>query len=281
MPELPEVETLRQAIEPCIVGRKIVDTAVLKQKIIARPQAETFCSALAGCTITAMGRRGKFLTLQMDSGDTVILHLRMTGNLLAAPADWPQEKHTHVVFSLSDGTQLRYVDSRGFGRFWLQTAGEQDDFSGMAKLGPEPFDPTFTAGYLQKSQQSRRRPIKECLLDQSVVAGIGNIYADEILFAAGICPTSPASTLRPKDWRAIAALTPQILQQGISYKRRTARQHLEGTGKKYSEETFLQAYGRAGQPCTRCGTPIERTVIGGRSSCYCPHCQPVPGRPEK
>ncbi len=181
MPELPEVETLRQAIEPCIVGRKIVDTAVLKPKIIARPQAETFCSALADCTITAMGRRGKFLTLQMDSGDTVILHLRMTGNLLAAPADWPREKHTHVVFSLSDGTQLRYVDSRGFGRFWLQTAGEQDDFSGMAKLGPEPFDPTFTAGYLQKSQQSRRRPIKECLLDQSVVAGIGNIYADEIL----------------------------------------------------------------------------------------------------
>lgn len=184
MPELPEVETIRQVLEPQIKGLTITTVTVNRTEVIGHPTAEGFCQALTGQTINTLTRRGKFLSVLLDSGDYFVLHLRMTGCLLLTLADYPTEKHTHIVFHLSSGDELRFSDTRRFGRFWLFRKGESDTYSGMDKLGLEPFDNGLTAGYLQQHFGKRKKAIKECLLDQSVIAGIGNIYSDEILFDA-------------------------------------------------------------------------------------------------
>ena len=191
MPELPEVETIRRVLEPQIKGLTITGVTVNRPEVIGHPTAEGFCQALTGQTIDTMTRRGKFLSVLLDSGDYLVLHLRMTGCLLLTPADYPAEKHTHIVFHLSSGDELRFSDTRRFGRFWLFRKGESDTYSGMDKLGLEPFDAGLTADYLQQHFGKRKKAVKECLLDQSVIAGIGNIYSDEILFASGIHPYGP------------------------------------------------------------------------------------------
>lgn len=211
MPELPEIETIKRVIEPQIKGLTIMKVEVRRPEVVAYPDAERFCRRLAGQAIDCMVRRGKFLTMLSESGDRVILHLRMTGCLLVAPADFPEEKHTHIVFYLSDGRELRFSDTRRFGRFWLVGRAEEDTYSGIGKLGLEPFDKGFTAGYLADRFGKRKKAVKECLLDQSIIAGIGNIYSDEILYAAGIYPARPANSLEQKDWERLAAVIPERL----------------------------------------------------------------------
>lgn len=195
MPELPEVETIRRVLEPQIKGVTITTVTVNRRSVIGHPTAEEFCQTLTGQTIKAMTRRGKFLSVLMESGDYFTLHLRMTGCLLLTPADYPAEKHTHIVFHLSSGDELRFSDTRRFGRFWLFHKGENDTYSGIDKLGLEPFDTDLTASYLQQHFGKRKKAVKECLLDQSVIAGIGNIYSDEILFSAMIHPARSANSL--------------------------------------------------------------------------------------
>lgn len=199
MPELPEVETVKRILAPQLCGRRIAAVQLIRPEVVAHPGAQQFAAALTGRKIMEMGRRGKFLLLGLEDGGRLILHLRMTGQLLVTPPDYPKEKHTHLVLELDDGSELRYIDVRRFGRFWLLAAGEEDVCSGIAGLGMEPFDQALTAGYLQKMLHSCRRALKSCLLDQGVVAGIGNIYADEILFAARIHPARAACTLRQED----------------------------------------------------------------------------------
>lgn len=184
MPELPEVEAVKRVLEPQLQGRRIENVIVRRPEVAAHPAADAFCSRLAGQTISGMARRGKFLMITLVSGDHIVLHLRMTGCLLLTPADRPEEKHTHIVFQLNDGRELRFSDTRRFGRFWLLKDNETDLYSGIDQLGKEPFDPAFSAEYLNAHFGKRKRAIKECLLEQSVIAGIGNIYSDEILFAA-------------------------------------------------------------------------------------------------
>lgn len=191
MPELPEAETIRRVLEPQIKGLTITAVTVNRPEVIAHPIAEEFCQTLTGQTIDAMTRRGKFLSVLLDSGAYFVLHLRMTGCLLFTPAGFPAEKHTHIVFHLSSGTELRFSDTRRFGRFRLFRKGESDAYSGMDKLGLKPFDNGLTADYLQQHFGKRKKAIMECLLDQSVIAGIGNTYSDEILFASGIHPYGP------------------------------------------------------------------------------------------
>jgi formamidopyrimidine-DNA glycosylase len=186
MPELPEVETIRRILEPQIKDSVITSVTVNRPEIVAHPTADDFCRLLVGQTVSGMTRRGKFLGIELTSGDCVILHLRMTGCLLVTPSDYPQEKHTHVVFHLKNGMELRFSDTRRFGRFWLSREGETDTYSGIDRLGLEPFDNDFNADYLQSHLGKRKKVIKECLLDQSMIAGIGNIYSDEILYAAKI-----------------------------------------------------------------------------------------------
>lgn len=224
MPELPEVETIRRVIEAQIRGLRITNVTVRRPEVIAYPAAADFCRQLAGQAVSRMTRRGKFLTFWLEGGGRVILHLRMTGCLLAAPACLPEEKHTHVVFTFSDGRELRFSDQRRFGRFWMLQKDETDSYSGIGRLGLEPFDGGLTAGYLFGRMGKRRKTIKECLLDQTAVAGIGNIYSDEILFTAGIYPACPANRLERRDWERLAVVIPERLLYFIEktpYRRRT------------------------------------------------------------
>ena len=239
MPELPEVEAIKRVIEPQIRGRAIEQVTVNRPEVIAHPAADAFCRQLAGQVFAGARRRGKFLILCMESGDRLILHLRMTGCLLVTSADAPEEKHTHLVFHLSGGKELRFSDMRRFGRFWLL----------------------------------RQKTIKECLLDQSVVAGIGNIYSDEILFSARIHPKRPANALTTEEWNRLASVIPERLAFFVQKNEITPEEYLETKGQEYRNTPFLQVYGHGGEPCPVCGETLCRTVIGGRSSVYCPVCQ--------
>lgn len=273
MPELPEVETIKRVIEPQIQGLIIEKVIVKRPEVIANPAAEEFCRLLTGQTISHMTRRGKFLIIQLNSNDRIILHLRMTGCLLFTPADYPEEKHTHIIFSLNKGKELRFSDTRRFGRFWLLKEGEADTYSGIEKLGIEPLDRELTAGYLNAHLGKRKKNVKECLLDQSIIAGIGNIYSDEILFTAGIYPACPAKNLKMKEWERLAATIPECISYFIEVNKITPEDYLETKGQYYRNTPFLQVYGRDGKPCPKCGEALRRIVIGGRSSVYCPVCQ--------
>lgn len=273
MPELPEVETIKRVIEPQIRGRTITGVTVNRPEVVAHPAAEEFAALLTGQSISHMARRGKFLIVRLDNGGQMLLHLRMTGCLLIAPANLPQEKHTHVVFHLDNGRQLRFSDTRRFGRFWLLGQGEDDTYSGICRLGMEPFDKDFTPGYLIARWGKRRKTIKECLLEQTAVAGIGNIYSDEILFTAKIHPARPANTLTPREWERLAAVIPGRLSYFIEKNRITPEEYLETRGQDYRNTPFLQVYGHAGGPCPVCGNNLDRMIVGGRSSVYCPSCQ--------
>ena len=190
MPELPEVETIRRVLEPQVKGREILQVTVENPSVIFHPAADAFCGLLRGEVISSMSRRGKFLRMHMKSGGSLVLHLRMTGCLLVTPSGYPLEKHTHVVFQLSGGNELRFSDVRRFGRIWFLQNGEEDTYSGMDRLGLEPFDAACDAAYLKARFGKRKKAIKECLLEQSGVAGIGNIYSDEILFRGAVQPLS-------------------------------------------------------------------------------------------
>lgn len=273
MPELPEVETIRRVLEPQIKGLTITAVTVNRPEVIGHPTVEGFCQALTGQTIDTMTRRGKFLSVLLDSGDYFMLHLRMTGCLLLTSADYPMEKHTHIVFHLSSGDELRFSDTRRFGRFWLFRKGESDTYSGMDKLGLEPFDNGLTAGYLQQHFGKRKKAIKECLLDQSVIAGIGNIYSDEILFDAKIHPGRPANSLTEAEWGRLAVAIPERLAYFIEKNALTPAEYLESKGQDYRNTPFLQVYGHGGEPCPVCGATLCRMIVGGRSSVYCLKCQ--------
>lgn len=292
MPELPEVETIKRVIEPQIKGLIIEKVTVRRPEVVAYPDADTFCMVLANQVISHMERRGKFLMICLNSGDRMILHLRMTGGLLLTPADYPEEKHTHIILTLKnpaekkrspkqdfaegkDSLELRFADMRRFGRFWLLRKDEADTYSGIEKLGVEPLTESVTAEYLHAHLENRKKPIKECLLDQSIVAGIGNIYSDEILFTAGIHPARPAASLNEKEWETLATVIPERISYYIETNKISAEEFLQTKGQDYRNTPFLQVYGHAGKPCPKCAQTLCRMVIGGRSSVYCPVCQKI------
>ena len=273
MPELPEIETIKGIIEPQVQGLTIENITVNRPEVIAYPAANAFCDLLTGQTISHMERRGKFLLFGLDSGDHIVLHLRMTGCLLFTPADHPKEKHTHIIFNLNNDMELRFSDMRRFGRFWLIRAEERDTYSGIDKLGPEPFGDGLTAEYLEACFGKRKKPVKMCLMDQKSIAGIGNIYSDEILFSAQLHPGRPANSLSAGEWARLAETIPEVLAFFIEKNAVTQEEYLRGKGQDYRNTPFLQVYGREGGPCKVCKTSLCRTVIGGRSSTYCPVCQ--------
>lgn len=273
MPELPEIETVKSVIEPKVKGLTIEKVTVNRPEVIAYPAANQFCDLLTGQTISRMERRGKFLLFALDSGDRMVLHLRMTGCLLLTPAEQPEEKHTHVIFELNNGMELRFSDMRRFGRFWLIRAEEKDTYSGIDKLGSEPFGDGLTAYYLEACFGKRKKPVKMCLMDQKSIAGIGNIYSDEILFSARLHPGRPASSLSAGEWARLAETIPEVLAFFIEKNAVTQEEYLRGKGQDYRNTPFLQVYGREGGPCKVCKTSLCRIVIGGRSSTYCPVCQ--------
>lgn len=275
MPELPEVETIKTVIAPQIQGLKISEIILKRPDIIAYPAAEKFCEIASNRTVTAVSRRGKFLIISLENDSRIILHLRMTGCLLLTPSDFPEEKHTHIILRFENGSELRFSDARRFGRFWALEKDEQDTYTGIEKLGIEPFDKRLTAEYLKKYLKKRKKAVKACLLDQSIIAGIGNIYSDEILFTSGILPSRRADSLNENDFERLAAVIPERLTYFIEKNKITSEEYLKTKGQEYRNTPFLQVYGHSGEPCPVCGSTLVRTVIGGRSSVYCPHCQKV------
>lgn len=273
MPELPEVETVKRVIEPQIQGLMIDKVTVKRPEVVSYPAADEFCRLLIGQTISHMTRRGKFLMIWLNSDDRIILHLRMTGCLLLTPENYPGEKHTHIIISLSNGKELQFSDTRRFGRFWLLRKDETDTYSGIEKLGAEALDKVITAEYLDIHLGKRKKAIKECLLDQSIIAGIGNIYSDEILFTAGIYPARPANSLTPEEWERLAAAIPERISYFIEMNKITPEEYWETKGQDYRNTPFLQVYGQKGKPCQKCGETLCHIIVGGRGSIYCPACQ--------
>lgn len=272
MPELPEIETMRRAIAPGMTGRTVVEVDVRQPKVVADLDAEEFVNRLLGRTFTDLTRRGKAIIAWMDDGQRMVMRMGMTGCVVVAPHDHPEDRHTHIVVSLDDGDELRFSDMRRFGRFWLFRADDEDT-SGIRELGPEPDDPALTAEYLERRLGGCHRAIKTCLLDQSVVAGIGNIYSDEILFNCGIDPSCQACRLDRADWEHLADEIPRCIGFFVENNEMSPGEWLESMGREYRNTPYIRIYGHAGEPCPKCGETLARTVIGGRSSVHCPMCQ--------
>ncbi len=272
MPELPEIETMRRAIRPGVMGRRITAVEVRQPKVVADLDATEFANRLLGRTFTDLTRRGKAIVAWMDDGQRMVMRMGMTGCVVVAPHDHPEDRHTHIVISLDDGDELRFSDMRRFGRFWLFRADDEDT-SGIRNLGPEPDDPALTAEYLEERLGGCRRAIKTCLLDQSVVTGIGNIYSDEILFECGIDPSCQAYRLDRADWEKLADEIPRCMRFFVENNEMSPDEWLESMGREYRNTPYIRIYGHSGEPCPVCGTTLVRKVVGGRSSVSCPMCQ--------
>ncbi|GEA16844.1 MAG: formamidopyrimidine-DNA glycosylase [Moorella sp. (in: firmicutes)] len=273
MPELPEVETIKRTLTPHLQGQTIAGVEVYHPGVIAVPDAATFIDLLTGKIITRLDRRGKYLLFYLTAGYCLVAHLRMTGRLILTAATGPVLPHTHVVFHLAGGGALRWVDSRRFGRLYLGKEDEVTVAAGLKKLGPEPLDPAFDVATLAAICAGRRRPVKQVLLDQHLLAGIGNIYADEMLFLAGLNPFRPAASLTENELVRLHRAMQAALDQGIANSGTSFRDYVDGHGQQGKNQDYLQVYGRAGQPCRRCGCTLERVKIGGRSTVFCPTCQ--------
>lgn len=275
MPELPEIETVRRIIGPQVIGRTIVSVSADRPKLVVHPTLEEYRKALLGLSFTGADRRGKALLLKLDHG-TLILRFGMTGQLVKVPEGFPDEKHTHLVFGLDDGSELRYIDQRMFGRTCFIRSGETDSYSGIGHMGIEPFDDALTADFLKDRVGKREMSIKEALLDQTVVTGIGNIWGDEILFRCNLCPETPCNRVPDRKWKLLAEQIPLTMEFAIEKNAVTPEEYLEGMGRKYYDIEYLQVYGRKDHPCLVCGTPVRRSALGGRSSYWCPKCQKMP-----
>ncbi len=274
MPELPEVETIARALRAGgrgagpIVHARVRRARVLWPRTVAEPEPSAFERLSRGRVITGVGRRGKYLLLHLDAGWTALVHLRMSGDLQVLPVRAPLPCHTRLYWDLDDGRRLVFDDPRKFGRWWLT----QNPQGVLAHLGPEPLAPEFTPQALAQRLHGRRARLKALLLDQRVIAGIGNIYADEALHRAGLHPLRPANTLGPREivalWQALRA----VLQEGIA--RNGASIDWMYRGGEFQNE--FRVYGRAGQLCYTCGAPIQRVRVAQRSTHFCPRCQPWP-----
>lgn len=270
MPELPEVETVRTVLAPFVVGQTVQKVTVNLPKVVANLTPADFSAKLTGQTIVDWTRRGKFLTLHLQNGAHVVLHLRMTGTLTVEKTTEPCEKHTNLILTLTNGKELRFVDSRGFGHWWY-FAPNQTDSSGQLQLGPEPDAVTLT--YLQQKISTRNIAIKTLLLDQHLIAGIGNIYADEICFRAQIRPTRKGRSLTTAELQRLCQIIPEVIHEFIQFHHVPFSVYAASKGTSYRNDSRLKVYGRAKKPCLNCGKPLVGTRIGQRSSVYCDHCQ--------
>jgi formamidopyrimidine-DNA glycosylase len=274
MPELPEVETYVRELQPLLAGRQVLSAQVLWPRTVASPSGDEFVARMAGQRFTTFGRRAKYMLLGLDGGDTLIVHLRMTGHLHVKEAVEAPDAHTHVLFDLDDGRRLHYQDPRKFGRMWLTS----DPEIVLRKLGPEPLSEQFSGEELARKLAGRKAAIKGLLLDQTLAAGVGNIYADEALFRAGLHPLRPGGILTPDEIDRLRAAVAMVLQEGIA----SAGSSLGGSslqnysrpgGQAGSFQDEHRVFRRTGQPCLTCGAPIERIVVGQRSTHFCPTCQ--------
>ena len=274
MPELPEVETIRRGLIsgngeiPSLLHQRIASVDLFWPKTVASPDAHQFAQELLRREIIDLNRRGKFLLINLDRG-TLIFHLRMSGDLSMQPAAQPAALHDRLSINFDSGWKLVFNDTRKFGRAWLT----EDPKTVLSGIGPEPLDPDLTPNKFYALLQARSRQIKPLLMDQRFLAGLGNIYADEALFSAGIHPLRRSDTLtQPETERLLAAIR-EVLQQGIL----AHGASIDWVYRGGDFQNHFQVYKRTGSPCPRCGTPIQRIVVGQRSTHLCPVCQPQGG----
>jgi formamidopyrimidine-DNA glycosylase len=282
VPELPEVETVRRGLNRVSLGTPIVGVEVLLERMIASPSITDFCQSLVGCTIQEWQRRGKYLLGQLVRNDSPAghlgVHLRMTGQMRWVKQSQAIEKHARVRLLMPQEQELRYIDQRSFGHLWFvpPDCAPEQVMTGLTRLGPEPFSDAFSVTYFQEKLRDRQRPIKNLLLDQALVAGIGNIYADESLFLSGIHPTTVCANLKPKTIAKLHQNIQRVLQESIDAQGTTFSDFrtVEGINGNYGGKAWV--YGQDKTPCKVCGTTIERLKLAGRSAHFCPKCQPQP-----
>lgn len=270
MPELPEVETTRRGLEPLIVGRTVRSVKV-HNRSLRWPVPPGLGKALAGETFRAVERRSKYLLLRC-AGGTLIVHLGMTGHLRVVPATEPCKKHDHVELLLDNGRALRFNDSRRFGAI-LWTREDPLAHPLLLNLGPEPFDEAFTAGYLAERARGRVVAVKPFLMDAKTVVGVGNIYASEALFRAGIDPRRAAGTVSPGAFRRLVKSVREVLLEAIEAGGTTIRDFANSSGEPGYFRISLRVYGRGGEACLDCGAPIQQIRLGQRSTYFCAKCQ--------
>jgi formamidopyrimidine-DNA glycosylase len=274
VPELPEVETVRRALEPVLVGRRFDRVRIDDARLVRPFEPAEVAAELEGERVEGVGRRGKYLIVRFESGRVLLIHLRMTGNLLHTPGgSLPDDPHRRAVVKLDDGSDVAYRDVRRFGTWLLLEPGEAEPYL-AAKVGDEPLDALFTAARLGERLAGRRGALKAALLDQRTLAGLGNIYVDEALWRARLNPLRPAGSLDRPELRRLQRGIRAALEAGLARQGSTLRDYRLPDGSGGSAQDEFHVYGRGGEPCDRCGTPISRTRIAGRSSWFCPSCQP-------
>jgi formamidopyrimidine-DNA glycosylase len=274
VPELPEVETVRRRLEPELVGRRLEHVEILDPRLTRPFDPAEVAAELEGERIAALDRRGKYLVVRFDSGRVLLVHLRMTGQLLHAnggslPAE---DAHRRAVVRLDDGSDVIYRDVRRFGTWLLVEPGELDPYLDE-RVGLEPLVRGFTPKRLGESLAGRRAPVKSVLLDQRRLAGVGNIYADEALWRAGIHPRRPAGELSGAEIAALHRGIRAALRAGIARQGATLSDYRQPDGESGRMQDEFKVYGRDDEPCDRCGTPIEKIRVAGRGTWYCPSCQ--------
>ncbi|MFD1737130.1 DNA-formamidopyrimidine glycosylase [Bacillus salitolerans] len=273
MPELPEVETVRRTLIELVKGKTIEEVIVNWPKMIKKPEpVEQFVDALKGQTIRDVKRRGKFLKFILDDY-VLVSHLRMEGRYGLFPKPEAIDKHTHVLFTFTDGSELRYKDVRKFGTMHLFSHGEEEKSLPLSQLGPEPFSEEFTVNRLYKQLQRTNRKIKVALLDQIIVVGLGNIYVDEALFRSGIHPERISNTLTVEEVKILHQEIVKTLEEAVEKGGSTVRSYVNTQGQIGMFQLELFVYGRRGEDCKKCGTEIAKTVVGGRGTHFCPNCQ--------
>jgi formamidopyrimidine-DNA glycosylase len=274
MPELPEVESVRRQLEPALVGRRLERVTIDDSRLVRPYDPAEVAAELEGESVAAVERRGKYLVVRFESGRVLLIHLRMTGTLLhARPGSLPDDPHRRAVVNLDDGSDVAYRDVRRFGTWLLLERGEAEPYL-TAKVGDEPLETLFTAARLGERLAGRRASLKAALLDQRTLAGMGNIYVDEALWRARLNPLRVAAGLDRAELRRLHRGIRAALEHGLARQGSTLRDYRLPDGSGGAMQDEFRVYGRGGEPCDRCGTPIARTRVAGRTTWFCPTCQP-------
>jgi len=276
LPELPEVETIRRGLEREVVGKRVKTVQVTGTRTIRRQTKKVFISKLEGAKINGVERRGKYLLLKLDTGDILVIHLRMSGQLLRAQAKDAVVKHTHMVMTFTQGGQLRFVDPRTFGELFVTTPDElTSDVTELADLGMDPVDEPQSWVKFREQLLGRTTKLKPLLMDQSFLAGVGNIYSDEILWEAGLRHDRTPQSLSTMEIRRLYRAIVEVLHEAVKHRGSTLsdEQYVDLHGKPGEFQLLHQAYAREGEACRRCRSPIAREKVGQRSTFYCPNCQ--------
>lgn len=276
MPELPEVETVRRGLTRLVQGATIAHVEVRYPKMVT-PDADVFTAELISRKIERIDRRGKYLLFRFSGDLTMVSHLRMEGKYDVQPEGSLVSKHTHVIFHLTDNRELRYTDTRKFGRMQLVPTGEETTLApSLGKLGPEPTAETLTLAYMVKIFGKSHKVVKPFLLDQTRIAGLGNIYADEVLWLSKINPLTPVDTLTPSQLSELRQNIIDEMALAIGGHGTTVHSFSTAFGEAGQFQNQLHVYGREGEPCERCGTELVKIKVAQRGTHFCPHCQPLP-----